>query len=150
MVEEQTHMIRWNLFIFSREPYRVVNSDRDLQHYFVYTSNLQLCIEKCTAVVYRDFLTILWDASLLYRYITKLATSQKSQKPRSPLSQNIILCTLMTLACGRLKFILYHNIVLRGLWKNLQPFKGSLTRDFLLQVFFMNQFPPENLVSDFR
>ncbi len=46
------------------------------------------------------------------------------------------------------------NGVLRGLgetdlWKNQKskiswhcPFKGSLTRDFRLQVFFMNQFPP--------
>ncbi len=35
-----------------------------------------------------------------------------------------------------------HKIVLQGLCQKLQPLKGSLSRDFQLQVFFMNQFPP--------
>ncbi len=34
-------------------------------------------------------------------------------------------------------------IVLRGLCQNLQPFKGRMTRDFQLQVFFMIKFPPK-------
>ncbi len=45
-----------------------------------------LSIEKGGAVLYSDFVTILRLASL--QYITKLDMSQ-SQKPRSPIPQNI-------------------------------------------------------------
>ncbi len=41
-----------------------------------------MSIEKGRAVLYKDFVTILWG--VLMQYITKLATLQ-SQKPLSPL-----------------------------------------------------------------
>ncbi len=44
---------------------------------------------------------------------------------------------------GQLKIPPVHKIVLRSLCQNLQPFKGSLTRDFQVQVFLTNQFPPK-------
>jgi hypothetical protein len=73
------------------------------------------------------------------QYITKLAKSQ-SQKPRSPLTQYMYNVMYPVGARVRtvknlLKIYPAHKIVLRGLCHNLQPLKGSLTRDFQLQVF---------------
>jgi hypothetical protein len=75
------------------------------------------------AVLCKVFDTILRGASMQY----KLATSQ-SQKPRSPLPQNIIICTLQTARERTVKIPPVHKIVLQGLCQNLQPYKVLMNK----------------------
>ena len=79
-----------------------------------------LSIEKGREVLYRDFVTILRDASM--QYITKLVTSQR-QKPRSPtpkLQYNVP--DRRTRADG-LKFLLCTKYCWQALGQNAQPCK---------------------------
>jgi hypothetical protein len=78
-----------------------------------------LSIEKGGAVLYRDFVTILRGA--LMQYIANLAKSQ-SQKPRSPLPQNINVMYSVDARMRTVKIPPVHKIVLRGLIQNLQTY----------------------------
>jgi hypothetical protein len=79
-----------------------------------------LCIEKGGTVLSREFVTFLLDA--LMQYITKLEKSQ-SQKPRSPLLQNINVMYFVDARVQTVKIPPVHKIVLRGLIQNLQTYK---------------------------
>ncbi len=68
-----------------------------------YTGNHPLSIKKGRAVLYRDFVTILWCASM--QYITKLATSQ-SQKPWAPSHPNYYILHPINAPVRPLKFLL--------------------------------------------
>jgi hypothetical protein len=72
------------------------------------------------AVLYIDFVTILWGASM--QYITKLATLQ-SQKSQSPFPQNTYKVMYPVDA-----HVWTVKIVLWGIYQNLQPYKVLMNK----------------------